>query len=452
MALGSALLVVQVAASVEQSRLQAAADRTGTARAAFPIRVSQASRHLEDSNGQPFLLHADVAGNILVQLSRSDALHYLDDRQARGFNTIVTGLIEKYFATHAPANLEGEQPFLVPGDFSTPNDAYFDHVAWFLEEAAARGMIVAMTPAWLGFDAGREGWYHEMAANGREKLRDYGRYLGRRFAGFDNIVWIHGGDYNPPDKELVRAVVEGIREYDGHSLHTVHCAPGYSALDIWDGEDWLDIDSVYTYGPVYPVVVSQYRNHRALPFILMESAFENEHGVTEAGLRHQAYQALLTGASGHIFGNNPIWHFDGPGLYDVDITWQEALDSRGAQSMTHLRAFMEDVEWWTLQPDIEGRFLVTGAGDEDERAVAAVSADRTLGVIYFPDQRSMELDLGMLNGGARSMRWFDPATGRYEEPVTIDTASGSTSFTPPGDNAAGFDDWLLVIETDDDRS
>ena len=50
-----------------------------------------------------------------------------------------------------------------------------------------------------------------------------------------------------------------------------------------------------------------------MPFFLIESAYENEHGAGELRVRIQAYQALLSGASGHIYGNNPVWHFDGPG-------------------------------------------------------------------------------------------------------------------------------------------
>ena len=50
-----------------------------------------------------------------------------------------------------------------------------------------------------------------------------------------------------------------------------------------------------------------------MPFFLMESAYENEHDAGEQRLRAQAYQAILSGAMGHLFGNNPIWHFDGAG-------------------------------------------------------------------------------------------------------------------------------------------
>ena len=416
---------------------------------AFPIRVARNSRHLEDANGKPFLLQADVAGNILVQLRREDALLYLDDRRKRGFNTIVAGLIEKRFASHPPANVYGARPFARGHDFTAPQDDYFVHVEWFLEQAAQRGFLVAMTPAWLGFNAGPEGWYAEMTAAGREKLRDYGRYLGRRFGRFENVLWIHGGDYNPPDKDLVRAVAEGIREFDHHSLNTVHCAPGYSGRDIWKGEPWLQLDTVYTYGPVYPPIVDRLRDSEALPFLLMESAFENEHGIDERGLRKQAYQALLTGAAGHVFGNNPIWHFDGPGIYHTDLRWKDALASRGAQSMTHLRNLFSVIEWPVLVPDLDGRFLAMGHGEDPERAVAAFASNGSFAVVYLPEARPLTLHLARLAGHNFRMRWYDPSDGTFQTADAPQKLHETVvTLNPPSANRAGYGDWLLLVETE----
>jgi hypothetical protein len=81
----------------------------------------------------------------------------------------------------------------------------------------------------------------------------------------------------------------------------------------------------------------------SVPFFLIESAYENEHNATDQRLRTQADHAVLSGAAGQVFGNNPIWHFDGPGLYPAPMTWQEALGGKGTQSMTHLQSLLADV-------------------------------------------------------------------------------------------------------------
>lgn len=124
-------------------------------------------------------------------------------------------------------------------------------------------------------------------------------------------------------------------------------------------------------------MLEQYARPQRMPLFLIESAYENEHEVTERRLRTQAYHALLCGAAGQVFGNNPVWHFNGPGLYPTPVTWQEALDSRGARSMTHLRALLAGMSWWLLEPDSDNSLLVDGSGPEEQQAVAARARDRS---------------------------------------------------------------------------
>jgi hypothetical protein len=45
--------------------------------------------------------------------------------------------------------------------------------------------------------------------------------------------------------------------------------------------------------------------------LLIESAYENEHDISTTRVRAEAYHALLSGASGQVFGNNPMWNFNG---------------------------------------------------------------------------------------------------------------------------------------------
>ena len=195
---------------------------------------------------------------------------------------------------------------------------------------------------------------------------------------------MHGGDLDPPRKDLVRAIADGIRDLGTRALHTAHCAPETAALEYWKGELWLQVNNVYTYNPVHVSAIKQYRRPERMPFFLIESAYENEHRAGEQRIRIQAYHALLSGAFGHIYGNNPMWHFDGPGLYPAPSSWQEALDSRGAQSMTHVRTLFASIPWWRLVPDTEGTLLTDGTSPGQDRAVAAMTDDRSLALVYLP--------------------------------------------------------------------
>lgn len=415
--------------------------------ASFPLSVRSGKRYLEDASGRPFFMQGDTAWSLVVQLTREDAERYLRDRKARGFNTILVNLIEHRFATGAPANAYGERPFLRDGDYDTPNEAYFEHADWVLEKACELGFLVLLTPSYVGNGGGPEGWYQQMEDAGAESMRDYGRFLGRRYGDYNNLVWVQGGDYNPPDKDLIRALVEGIKESDPDALHTAHGSPGSPALEHWSGEPWLAINNVYTYGPVHSAALSEHGRKEAMPFFLMESAYENEHDASEHRLRMQAYQAVLSGAMGHIFGNNPIWHFDGPGLYPAPVSWQQALDSRGAQSMTLLLKVMSSLKWWLLEPDIANTLLVEGRGSEEARAVAARAGDGSFALIYLPTSRSVTLDLSRLAGPGIEARWIDPSSGRSRPAEGSPFEPSRQTLKPAPTNEAGFTDWVLELRS-----
>jgi hypothetical protein len=445
--------------------------------ASYPLMARPGKRYLEDAAGRPFLIRGDTAWSLIADLTREDADRYLRDRRARGFNTILVSLIEHRFATNAPANAYHEQPFrgqpfetlaglttllsaepLTPygtalatlfADFTSPNEAYFAHADWILRRAAEQGFLVLLTPSYVGYHGGPHGWYRAMVANGPDRLRQYGEYLGRRYRDFDNILWVHGGDYDPPRKDLVRAIAEGIATFDPRALHTAHGAPETAALEYWQGEPWLGVNNVYTYGPVYAQALEQYARPEGMPFFLIESAYENEHDATEQRLRMQAYQAVLSGAAGQVFGNNPIWRFGGPGLYPAPVAWQQSLDSRGARSMTYLGDLLDTVPWWLLVPDMGNTLLSEGHGAEENRAVAARAADQSFAILYLPSDRGITVDLAQLAGPEVKARWYDPANGRFTSVGGSPfPATGPRQFRPePGSNSAGFDDWVLVLES-----
>ena len=177
-----------------------------------------------------------------------------------------------------------------------------------------------------------------------------------------------------------------------------------------------------------------------VPFFLIEAHYENEHGVNERILRSQAYQALLSGASGHVMGIWPMWAFASG--------WQAALNSRGSVTLPHMRGLFEARSWWTLQPDTTGQFMTGGADSGVNRAVAATATDRSFAVSYMPTIRTLTLNLAQLAGPRVNARWCDPANGVCT-PVTGSpfNASGSQTFRPAANNSSNFGDWTLVLES-----
>jgi hypothetical protein len=74
--------------------------------------------------------------------------------------------------------------------------------------------------------------------------------------------------------------------------------------------------------------------------------------------------------------------------------------------------------------------------------VAACRApDARYALIYVPSGKPVSLRVFLLNGARVSAQWYDPRTGVFHEPTTIDLLPWKTAlFIPPSVN-----DWVLVL-------
>lgn len=413
----------------------------------LPVRVEASKRYLLDAAGKPFFINGDTAWSLMVQLTREQADQYLEDRRAKGFTAVLVSLLEHAYAANPPKNVYGDGPFTTAGDFSTPNEKYFAHVDYVLNSAAAKGLLVLLTPAYLG--CCNDGWLNEVQANGTTKLTAYGQYLGNRYRGYSNVLWVNGGDTAPAGaKALIDAIANGIRSVDSSKLETYHTARYSSALQ-YTSSAWLTVNNIYTDSNT---VVSQAFGEYArstMPFFLIEANYEEGLSSGAQIVRMQAYQAMLSGAMGHVYGNSPVWYFNAPSWANpTGATWQQALNSQGARSMTALSNLFGPRAWWTLQPDTANTLLTGGISTGADRAVAARASDGSFAISYLPSARSVTIALGQLAGPRVNARWFDPFSGSYS---TVSgspfLASGSRSFQAPGANAASDSDWILVLES-----
>jgi hypothetical protein len=197
----------------------------------FPLKKAENGRFLVDQKGKPFLVVGDSAWSLIVQPTEGDIERYLEDGGKRGFNAVIVNLIEHKFCTNPPRTRAGLVPFEKPGDFSTPNPAYFDFAYQVVRKAHDHGLAVWLFPAYVGYGGGDEGWFREMKASGRANLRAYGQFVGKRFKDLPNIVWAVGGDFTPDkaDQWIVTEVAKGIREEDPGRLMTAHGSPSSSS-------------------------------------------------------------------------------------------------------------------------------------------------------------------------------------------------------------------------------
>jgi chitodextrinase len=247
-------------------------------------------------------------------------------------------------------------------------------------------------------------------------------------------------------------VALGIKENDTRHLHTVELhVPVSGSLDDPSWAPIIDLNASYSYTPTYAQVLKDYNRPNFIPTFLVEANYEFEDNTqAEPGsplvLRLQEYRAQLSGATGQLYGSGYTWPFqDG---------WKTHLDSPGSAQFAHMTQVFASRRWYDLVPDQDHTLVTAGYGTFEEfgtnlasdYATAAVTADGTLAMAYMPSRRTFTVDMSRL-GGPVTARWFDPAAGTY---LAIGGGalpnSGTRTFAPPGPNADGDGDWLLVLE------
>jgi hypothetical protein len=398
----------------------------------FPLKVSADKRRLIDQRGQPFFVNGDTPWSLITGLTREDAELYLEDRKQRGFNAILMNIIEHKF--NGPVNRYGQGPFLKSGDFSAPNEQYFQHVDWVIGRARDKGMLVLATPAYFGYQGGDEGWYQEIIRTSLSILQSYGRYLGSRYKQFDNIVWVMGGDHGSnAGLPYTRAIVQGLQETDQPRVFTAHNSRFESGIKYHESESWFSLNTTYSdCNNSAANSLTDYNRSPVIPFLYFEGRYENE-GASAVCIRSQAYWAVLAGANGHFLGVKPVWSFD--------AGWKQTLDTNGSRSMTRFARLFLSRAWHKLVPDQSGTLLTGGRGSlETDVAGAAITSDGTTAIIYAPSSRGLTISMSKISGSTARAWWYNPETGLATRVGDFPT-TGSRTFTPPGG-----DDWVLILD------
>lgn len=425
--------------------------------AGFPAAVSDDGRLVVDAAGDPWFMVGDAGWSSLVMLTSDEIALYFDTLAAKGFNTVLVNIIETWYSTHTPANDAGDGPFT--GDLyqSPPNEPYWQWVDDYVAAAAERGITLLAVPAYLGYQADGVGGAVEAATN--EQLLEFGRFLGDRYADAPNIIWVIGGDRTGvSDVQLERmdSMATGIEE-TAPQLITAHVADDANAADVYGQYSWLDLNNSYDRsGQPVADALSAYEQEPVRPTFSSEGIYEQDMGNPglPSGavlLRYQAYAPVLAGSFGHIFGNNPRWHFEGVGLAPYEGTWQDSLDDPdgdldlGTVHMTHFAEFFGSIAWHQLVPDLSDQFLVDGEGEGTEQAAAAIAAAEGFGVVYTVSTSAITLDLGALSAVDEVVvRRLDPTNGETVDVGTYPT-DGPVTIEHPGPNDHGDNDWVYLV-------
>ena len=180
------------------------------------LHISENGRYFEKADGSPFVWLADTAWTVPARLKWDDVLHYMETRKKQGFTVLQMVVLDPEFNEEMrnPCGIKA----LKEDDLLQPEEQYFSYVDWVLDQAEAYGFYVLLLPVWgelvVGWDW--NGGEHPLYMT-EENAAAYGKWLGRRMAGRNNILWCLGGDRMPvcrgkDYRPVWRLLAEGLAE------------------------------------------------------------------------------------------------------------------------------------------------------------------------------------------------------------------------------------------------
>lgn len=429
--------------------------KTTTAQPPQPLRLHPNRRFLIQADGTPFFYLGDTAWELFHRLNRQEATLYLQDRANKGFTVIQAVALAELDGLNSP-NPDGERP-LHNNDPTQPNDAYFEHVDYIVEQAAALGLVIGMLPTWG--DKWNDQWGVGPVVFTPDNAAVYGEYLGQRYRQ-QPIIWILGGDRSPNQDShfaIIHAMANGIRKGDqGAHLMTFHPMGGHNSATWFHQEDWLDFNMFQSghrapHLPNYATTTENYQRQPVKPTLDGEPRYE-DHPINwkpqngwfdQFDVRQAAYWSMLAGACGHTYGNHNIWQMWQPGrdpISSARTPWKQALAHPGATQMGYLRRLFESRPFTQLQPD---QSLLVGENSEGmDHIRAACAEDGSFALVYAPTGKPMVVQLDKIRGQVEA-HWFDPRQGTATL-IAQFANQGTQEFVPPSQGRGN--DWVLVLD------
>ena len=421
------------------------------------LRLSANGRFLETTAGEPFLYLGDTAWELFHRLNREEATAYLENRAAKGFSVIQAVVLAELDGLHSP-NPYGHLP-LLNDDPGKPNEAYFQHVDYIVQEAERLGLVIGMLPTWG--DKFNKKWGVGPEIFTEENAKTFGEFLGKRYRNAA-IIWILGGDRSPEEAEdytIIRAMAQGLAAGDeGSHLMTYHPMGGNKSYEYFGEDQWIDFHMFQSgHGSSgnknYQITTEGYQLSPTKPVLDGEPCYE-DHPINwnsangwfdEFDARRAAWWSFLSGACGHTYGNHNIWQMWQEGRAPISqarTSWDIAMNYPGAFQIGYMGIFLRKYAWQTLTP-AQG-MIAAGPNTEGKDIRAAKAGDGSLVMVYAPWGSTFSLHVDQLAKGKREASWFNPRMGEIIELHDLPEPQTNMTFDPPADEEEG-NDWVLVI-------
>ena len=282
------------------------------------------------------------------------------------------------------------------------------------------------------------GWYSIVDEN-LEGVKRFARYIVARYGSYP-MVWTLGGEVAGYEPDRRRARIDGWREValtiqdaDGYNQpRTAHATNERPIAPYYQGEDWLTLTlNQHGHGD-FDMHADHYRDYLAAypgtPLVEGESMYEGllsveyqgRRPVTDTMVRHVAYRAMQSGCCGYTYGAqgcwNAAWDRDDSKPFWGNLPCYEGIDLPGAEQLSHMRRFYEEVGWIQLRPFMACFSAEYIFNNTIYAPLVTANPEMDTVVIFFGETyRSSDgrATLSLLKNAPYRLQWFDPRTGLF---------------------------------------
>jgi hypothetical protein len=434
-------------------------------------------RNFVTEDNRSFFYTACTGWELFHKLTFAEARVYIDNRSAKGFNVIQAVAVAELDGLRVPT-YEGRHLPFTSLDTLSINEAYFDHVVNVVQYANSKGIYVGLVPMWGShFAVTGPGGNQVKPIFNEGNIAAFIGYLAGKMSGL-GVIWLLGGDRSyiePPDKNIMRLMADGIRSVSGDSqLISAHTQGGRSLHDMLEGPDWLDFITWQTghMGEAYPAwwPIDHDYNRQNLPVLNAEPCYEshpimNEYSFTRADgvsrftdmhVRRAAYWSVFAGGAGITYGCYALWQMrreeddaveipeSAASAYSGDTIpyWHQSLDYPGAFQIGILHRFILGL------PESEKRvpaneLLLSDNPMGDTHVRVLKHPDGKWVAAYVPGKQKITLDVRCFGVDGYEIYWFNPIYGITNKMSSEITESLILNMTTPKNDQ----DWVLVLKS-----
>ena len=431
------------------------------------LKVTDNQRYLVHENGTPFFWLGNTSWLMPERLNRDEVEFYLTREREEGYNVEQIQVLNAIPTFNIYGQQANDDSFNFDKYTASANSksasnntsyGYWEHLDYIVDFAASQGIYIAMDCIWGS----------QIEKMTPSKAAQYGRFLGERYAGKPNIIWMIGGDImGDKGMESWDALARAIKKADPNHLMTFHPRGRTTSAWWYNDREWLDFNMFQSghrrYGQRngdgdYTIKDNTEEDNwrfvemsrsgwsdselrrevkgQQKPVIDGEPSYEDiPQGLHDFSaprwqdydVRRYAYWAVLAGCLGHTYGHNSIMQFMRPGVlasFGAEKAWWDAMNDPGYKQMKYLKWLMLALPYTGAEPDQS--VISSQNGLRYDRIIALRGHDFML--VYNYSGKPVELDLSKISGTKKRAWVMNPADGTLKFLGDYDSAKAEFTF------------------------